>query len=300
MRRWLAATVVVPALMLAAPVAADPLDGITIAPEVDAPYDRESMYGSWRDDDGDCQNTRQEVLAAESLIPVVLSDDGYNVRTGLWFDPYTGLTFTVPGDLDIDHLVPLKEAHQSGAHAWTNEKRRDYANDLDNPGLLIAVDDGTNQSKGDKDPAEWLPPSLAFRCAYVSAWIAVKRKWNLAMDSVEAAAIRDGFSECPSRMPIFTVDIAERPTVVVAARDYAGALVFVADGFTRSELQMITTVDGAPLWDGVSKITVRLATEPEIQVWEKGVIDALEGQVYEDREDAIAGGCFSFLVPYLD
>ena len=63
-------------------------------------------------------------------------------------------------------------------------------------------------------------------------------------------------------MPIFTVDISERPTVVVAARDYAGALVFVADGFTRSELQMITTVDGAPLWNGVSEITVRLATEP--------------------------------------
>jgi len=193
----LAATVAVLALMLAAPAAADPLDGITIAPEVDAPYDRESMYGGWRDDDGDCQNTRQEVLAAESLIPVVLSDDGCNVRTGLWFDPYTGLTFAAPGDLDIDHLVPLKEAHQSGAHAWTNEKRRDYANDLDNPGHLIAVDDGTNQSKGDKDPAGWLPPSLAFRCAYVSAWIAVKRKWELTMDSAEEAAIRNGFSECP-------------------------------------------------------------------------------------------------------
>jgi len=52
--------------MLAGPAAADSLDGITIAPEVDAPYNRPSMYGSWRDDDGDCQNTRHEVLAAES------------------------------------------------------------------------------------------------------------------------------------------------------------------------------------------------------------------------------------------
>jgi hypothetical protein len=182
--------------MLAAPAAADHLDGLTIAPEVNAPYDRESMYGGWRDDDGDCQNTRQEVLAAESLIPAVLSDDGCNVKTGLWFDLYTGLTFTTPGDLDIDHLVPLKEAHQSGAHAWTDEKRRDYANDQDNPGHLIAVDDGTNQSKGDKDPAEWLPPNLAFRCAYVSAWTAVKREWVLAMDSAEEAAIRGVLVGC--------------------------------------------------------------------------------------------------------
>jgi hypothetical protein len=197
MRQALVISVLALGVALAAPVAADSLDGVTVAPEVDAPYDRESMYGGWRDDDGDCQNTRQEVLIVESLVPVALSDNGCSVMSGLWFDPYTGLTFTVPGDLDIDHLVPLKEAHQSGAHAWTDEKRRDYANDLDNPGHLIAVDDGTNQSKGHRDPAKWLPPSLAFRCAYVSAWIAVKRKWGLAMDSAEEAAIRDGFSECP-------------------------------------------------------------------------------------------------------
>ena len=197
MRHLLSATAVALGLVLAGPATADPLDGITIAPEVDAPYDRPSMYGSWRDDDGDCQNTRHEVLAAESLVPVTLSGNGCSVTAGLWFDPYTGLTFVDPGDLDIDHLVPLKEAHQSGAHAWTNEKRRDYANDIENPGHLIAVDDGTNQSKGHRDPAEWLPPSLAFRCAYVSAWIAVKRKWELAMDSAEEVAIRDGFSECP-------------------------------------------------------------------------------------------------------
>jgi hypothetical protein len=101
-------------------------------------------------------------------------------------------------------------------------------------------------------------------------------------------------------MPIFTVDIADRPTVVVAARDYAGALAFVSDGFTRSELYMIKTVDGAPLWDGTADITVRLATEPEKQVWEIGLKDALKGEVYEDRENAIDGYCFSFLVPYLD
>ena len=68
---------------------ADPLDGITIAPEVDAAYDRDAMYGRWRDADNDGLNTRGEVLAMESLVPVTLDDQGRKVTSGLWFDPYT-------------------------------------------------------------------------------------------------------------------------------------------------------------------------------------------------------------------
>ena len=184
-------------LAIAAPVAqADPLEGITIVPEVDAPYNRDAMYGRWRDADDDCQNTRHEVLAVESLIPITMDNDGCAVTAGLWFDAYTGLTFTDPGDVDIDHLVPLKEAHQSGAHAWDNDRRRRYTNDLGNPGHLIAVDDGTNQSKGHKDPAEWLPPNEEFRCAYVLAWLEVKRTWQLSVDEDEAEAIRNVLAGC--------------------------------------------------------------------------------------------------------
>ncbi len=118
------------------------------------------------------------------------------MTSGLWFDPYTGLTFIDPSDIDIDHLVPLKEAHQSGAHAWDNDKRRQYTNDLDNPGHLIGVDDGTNQSKGHKDPAEWLPPNENFHCAYVMAWVHVKRTWQLSVDADEAKVIRDVLAGC--------------------------------------------------------------------------------------------------------
>ena len=175
---------------------ADPLDGIVTAPEVDAAYDRPTMYGSWRDDDGDCINNRHEVLALESLVPITMDDDGCKVESGLWFDPYTGLTFTDPSDLDIDHLVPLKEAHQSGAHAWSNDKRKNYANDMDNPGHLIAVDDGTNQSKGHRDPADWMPPNLDFHCAYIEAWLAVKVKWELTVDSAEETAITSTLASC--------------------------------------------------------------------------------------------------------
>ena len=73
------------------------------------PYNRD-LYGGWIDADGDCQNTRQEVLIEESLIPVELDSRGCRVQSGEWFDPFTGQTCTNPGDLDIDHFIPLAEA----------------------------------------------------------------------------------------------------------------------------------------------------------------------------------------------
>jgi hypothetical protein len=72
------------------------------------PYNRD-LYGGWIDADGDCQNTRQEVLIEESLIPVELDSRGCRVQSGEWFDPFTGQTCTNPGDLDIDHFIPLAE-----------------------------------------------------------------------------------------------------------------------------------------------------------------------------------------------
>ncbi len=84
------------------------------APSPTVPYDRD-LYGGWRDADGDCQDTRQEVLIAESLVPVALDSRGCRVVSGQWLDPYTGQTFTNPSDLDIDHFIPLAEAHRSGA-----------------------------------------------------------------------------------------------------------------------------------------------------------------------------------------
>ncbi len=171
-------------LLFGTPVAAQ-----IIAPEVDAPYDRRAQYGDWTDADGDCMNTRHEVLAAESLVVPTLSADGCKVKVGLWYDPYTGLTFTNPKRLDLDHLVPLAEAHRSGADAWDNARRRAYGNDLANPGHLIAVQARANRSKGAKDPAAWLPPNTAYHCAYVRAWVGVKHKWALSIDPAEQAAI---------------------------------------------------------------------------------------------------------------
>jgi len=79
---------------------------------------RRSLYKHWIDVDGDCQDTREEVLIAESTVPVTLDRRGCKVRKGRWFDPYTGRTFTNPKKLDIDHFIPLKEVHRSGGSRW--------------------------------------------------------------------------------------------------------------------------------------------------------------------------------------
>ena len=148
------------------------------------PYDRD-LYKHWIDADRDCQDTRQEVLISESVQPVVLDDRGCRVVSGEWLDLYTGQTFTDPSRLDIDHFIPLSEAHRSGADTWTPEQRQSFANDLTNEHSLIAVSASANRSKGDRDPANWLPPDESFQCEYIKRWGAVKEYFNLRMDATE-------------------------------------------------------------------------------------------------------------------
>lgn len=148
------------------------------------PYSRE-LYGGWIDQDGDCQNTRHEVLIAESTRPVKLDAAGCEVVSGRWEDPYTGRVFTDPKYLDIDHFIPLAEAHRSGGAGWTPAQRREYANDLSNPDTLIAVSSSSNRSKGSKDPVRWLPPNRAYHCDYLKTWAALKLYWGLRADAEE-------------------------------------------------------------------------------------------------------------------
>ena len=120
--------------------------------------------------------------------------------SGSWNDPYSGRTITDASKLDIDHMVPLKEAHESGGHAWDVYRKREYANDLSEPNTLIAVDRGLNRQKGAGDPAEWLPPNQTYHEEYASAWVAVKLKWGLTADAKEIAALRSilgGDAEMP-------------------------------------------------------------------------------------------------------
>jgi hypothetical protein len=130
------------------------------------------------------------------LTPGQQNSTACRVPSGEWYDPFTGRTFTDPSDLDIDHFVPLAEVHRSGGINWSPERRRDYANDLSHPGTLIAVSASGNRSKGDRDPADWIPPNEDFHCEYVTAWVLVKGYWGLTMDDRERTAVYSVVDEC--------------------------------------------------------------------------------------------------------
>ena len=147
-------------------------------------YNRKE-FGGWIDADKDCQDTRQEVLIRQSAIPVTFDEKGCKVLAGEWHCPFTGRTFFDPRKLDIDHLVPLKEAFVSGGKYWEREQKREYANDLSHPYALIAVAAGANRSKGSRDPANWMPPNTDFHVEYIRRWLDVKRANGLNFDSEE-------------------------------------------------------------------------------------------------------------------
>jgi 5-methylcytosine-specific restriction endonuclease McrA len=163
--------------------------------EENAPYVRDD-YKHWIDADHDCQNTRKEVLIAESLEKITLDSKGCKVLRGKWYDFYTDKYFSNPNDLDIDHFVPLKEAHISGAQFWSLEKKQQYANDLQDPEVLIAVSKNANRAKGDKDPSDWLPENKNYQCEYIKTWQRVKKIWALEMDKKERAFIEMQNKNC--------------------------------------------------------------------------------------------------------
>ena len=173
-------------------------------------YDRDD-WKHWVDADGDCQNTRAEVLIDESQAPVTFTpaSSGCTVATGIWEGPYTGQAFTQASDVDVDHMVPLKNAHDSGGWAWSATRKRDYANDFANPQHLIAVDDGTNQSKGARGPEAWKPPLQSYWCRYALDWIGIKNTWTLTVTSAEWTALESMLVTCPGGSPSIT------PSVVV-------------------------------------------------------------------------------------
>ncbi|MCY4625051.1 MAG: excalibur calcium-binding domain-containing protein [Chloroflexi bacterium] len=208
----LARRVLLVALLLSAAACGDLLDSVapspatpipvdlslTIAEPPDdlPPYDRDE-WPHWVDDDGDCQDTRQEVLVAESRDRVTYRDDRRcSVEAGRWLDPYTGATYTDPRDLDIDHLVPLANAHRSGGWAWSAERKRQFANSLGDDAHLIAVTALVNREKGAKGPEEWRPPDEAYWCEYASSWAGVKQTWGLTATHAETIALQDMLKTC--------------------------------------------------------------------------------------------------------
>lgn len=86
---------------------------------------------------------------------------------------------------------------------WSAAERQAYANDLDDPRSLLAVHDSANQSKADRDPAQWMPPAASATCRYISDWVTVKTRWGLSIDPAEHAAIQRVAATCDN--PVITV-----------------------------------------------------------------------------------------------
>ena len=171
--------------------------GSEIALQVSSPsagprYDRDA-YDYPADNDGDCVNTRHEVLTSQSAVEPRMSRDGCYVSAGEWTDPYSGEVHTNPRDLQIDHVVPLYNAHRSGAANWSSERKAEFANYTGN---LIAVEGGLNQEKGSASPDEWRPPDRTYWCEYAELYATVKSDWGLTVTSEELQAIQEMAATC--------------------------------------------------------------------------------------------------------
>lgn len=188
------ATAEIQTLTLVVRDSADPAD----LPE----YNREH-WGDWEDADRDCQDTRQETLIAESVPAVQYEDErGCRVASGRWRGAYAGGTFTNPRDLQVDHMVPLGDAHRSGAWQWSAARKRAYFNYLDYPNHLIAVDGSQNQSKSDDSPDEWKPPLERYHCQYALDWLNIKHRWGLSATRAEVGALREMLAACRAKITL--------------------------------------------------------------------------------------------------
>ena len=191
-------------------------------------YDRDAVFGGWLYSGG--MSTRERVLAAERL------------ADGSWHSAYDNVTVADASKLDIDHLVPLAEAWESGGYAWTAATWRRFGNDLDDPRSLIAVTASTNRSKGAGDPADWLPPRIQYRCRYTADWVAVKARWELSVDRREQAALELVFSSCTG------ADFAGDPAAAASSYGFAGTSPTPAapvESASRSQAKSDAATDGA-------------------------------------------------------
>jgi hypothetical protein len=165
-------------------------------------YSRAQFGPAWADVDHNGCDTRNDILRRD-LTSIVYRASSCVILAGILHDPYGGKVIhfvrgvkTSPA-VQIDHVVPLSDAWQKGAFAWTIAKRTAFAND---PLELLAVDGPLNGQKSDSDAASWLPPNKSFRCAYVARQVAVKSKYSVWVTAAEAAAFGRILVKCPKQI----------------------------------------------------------------------------------------------------
>ena len=171
-------------------------------------YDR-GEWKHWVDEDGDCQDARQEVLIAESLVELTFETDRKcRVETGRWWAPHLEHHLGNPSHVDVDHHVPLKNAHLSGGWKWDAAGKEEYANYLEEENHLVAISARHNRSKGNRGPEEWAPPDNMLWCDHATDWAQIKERWGLTMSPVESEIVMDMLGTCehPPRYEVETLD----------------------------------------------------------------------------------------------
>ena len=210
-RSWLLTLAAVVVLVIAAFVAKDVTGGGTPTASGSSPAQVQlaelpistwhSMAGYSRDrfkhwiTQGNGCDTREVVIERDGKD--VRKDAACRATSGRWTSPYDNKPIAKAGDLDIDHMVPLADAWRTGADKWTDERRQQFANDLNAPQLL-AVSAASNRGKGDQDPASWKPSNQAFWCTYATNWVIVKHTYQLFVTQAEHDALATMLATCPS------------------------------------------------------------------------------------------------------
>tara|TARA_B100001971_G_scaffold84647_1_gene78186 strand:+ start:294385 stop:294942 length:558 start_codon:yes stop_codon:yes gene_type:complete len=140
------------------------------------------FFKHWNDENRDCRNKRAEILKERSLKAVTYrasSRGECTVKTGKWNDYYFPEIQTSASEVDIDHLIPLKNAWISGAYEWSDSERETFANDSEN---LVITYKKYNRQKGAQTPLTWAPVDRKYYCKYIRDWIRVKQKYQLKIN----------------------------------------------------------------------------------------------------------------------
>jgi hypothetical protein len=239
---------------LGTPAQAEPMQ-LVVAADHTTGYNR-ALFKHWIDADKNGCNTRAEVLIEEAITKPKVGAK-CTLTGGKWLSAYDGKSVSKASDLDVDHMVPLAEAWRSGAWKWSSAKRQAYANDLDDARALIAVTLSTNRSKGDKDPALWMPS--IDQCTYTQNWISIKFKYALTVDAKEAIKLNSLINSCgfgvsntpapaPTPTPIDSATPTVTPTPTVSATPTITPTVSPTPVVTPSAIPTPTpTVSTAPV-----------------------------------------------------
>ena len=166
-------------------------------------YTRAQFGPAWADVDRNGCDTRNDILKRDlTAITYRAKTRNCVVESGTLIDRYSGETINfVKGNISsmevqIDHVVALSNAWQTGAFKLSADQRKALSND---PLNLFAVKGRLNSQKGDGDAATWLPPLKSFRCSYVAQQIAVKAKYSLWVTAPEKAAMVSILAKCPTQ-----------------------------------------------------------------------------------------------------